>query len=809
MNNQAIKLDNPFGLDAAQQSGPGVDFKRVFYRALKFWYVVVLVLVIALGIAHLKNRYAIRIYPVSASILVKESKESSEGKLLYNNPLVSPYRNYFNELYILQSYPIIESVLKDLNFEVSFFREGNFMTTEAYDYLPIEAAVVGNPDVRSKKLILKLLDENRLQLMLNGGASDKEEKIFSYGDTIQYAGLTMVFNKKGQRDIEEYDGQSFIFLFTKPSALTGPYLKRLNIEWAQEGAGIINISMSGPNPAKDIDFINGLIRRYQEYDLEKKNLAANRAIDFIQAQLDNIGDSLHKVESQLEHFKTNSMATNLDRDAERLYDKLELLDVNKAELQLKENYYDYLIDYIKKSGDLDQVIMPSSVGIGDGILTGLVSKMIDIQMEMKLYLNQGKGDNPVIAEKRRRLDMLKQSIIESVQNQVATEKIQLEYYNTQIRDIEKQLGHIPVEQRQYVSIQRNYSLLDNLYIYLMQKRAEADISRASTTSDIQIVNPPMAGGAIAPKPSQNYFIGLALGLLLPFAAFFLIELFNTKVQSKEDIAKLTQIPFIGGVGHKKTTDNKVILSNPKSSVAESFRALRSNLAYFIGNKEKALFLVTSSISGEGKTFTTINLATVLSLSGKKTLIVGADLRKPKLFHDFDLNNTRGLSNYLAGQCTYAETVQHTSQNCLDLVSGGPIPPNPSELLLNPRMDEFMRESTERYDYVIIDSPPLGIVTDAHVLTKYADHTLFIVRQNYTPRNFLKTIQEYYESGRVTKVSILLNDIYKSGPGYGYGTGYGYGYTYGYGNGYGYGYYEDEPDKRGVISKFFSRKGKNS
>jgi capsular exopolysaccharide synthesis family protein len=330
----------------------------------------------------------------------------------------------------------------------------------------------------------------------------------------------------------------------------------------------------------------------------------------------------------------------------------------------------------------------------------------------------------------------------------------------------------------------------------MQKLSEAKISKASATSDILLVDPPMRGGAISPKPVQNYLLAGVLGLAIPFIIFIVFELLNNKVQSKEDIDKMTNIPFIGGVGHNPSNTNLIVKEKSKSGVAESFRALRSNLNYFTSNKTKQVFMVSSSISGEGKTFTTINLATVFALSGKRTLIVGADMRRPKIFEDFGGSNANGLSTYLSELHEFNTVVQQTEIENLYFISGGPVPPNPSELLLKDRFDLFVRTALEKFDYVIIDTPPLALVTDAFVISKFVDHTVFVLRQNYSPKDFVRSIDEFYRLGKIKNISIMLNDIYKSGLGYGYGQGYSYSYSYGYGYGYGsrkkngQGYYEE-------------------
>src|SRR5690606_11631449 len=306
-----------------------------------------------------------------------------------------------------------------------------------------------------------------------------------------------------------------------------------------------------------------------------------------------------------------------------------------------------------------------------------------------------RSENPLIQAQRRQIAELKNDILEAVRSQQATDKIQLDFLNRQIESVERELSHLPASERQFRGIERRYSILESLYIFMMQKRAEADISRASTTSEVRVVNPPMvSGGPISPKFAQNYVMGTVIGLGLPFLMFVLMEVLNTRIQSREDIEKLTAIPFIGGVGHKRSGSNLEVLNRPKSALAESFRALRSNLNYFLGKKDKAVFLITSSISGEGKSFTSINLASVLALSGKRTLIVGADMRRPKLFSDFELEDKVGLSTYLAGLADFGSVIQRTSFEGLDLITGGPAPPNPSELLMTERMADFIKEARQ-------------------------------------------------------------------------------------------------------------------
>lgn len=763
-----------------------LDFKRVLSRALRFWYVIVLAVGLALAFASYKNRYTQRTYSIASSIVIREVQEASGAEFIYKNVLIDQYRNYLNEPYIIRSYPLIEQVVKNLNFHVSFYREGYFMTTEAYEYIPVRAEWCDPNEVKTGQFVFILKDETHYSLSkFSDNPTEADQQVFTLGDSINFEGYSLCIKSLKDRAKKSFIGIPFLLTISSPTSIAGSYISRLRVEWAAEGAGIINLSITGTNPSKEMDFLNELIKEYSNRDLNKKNQTAEQTIQFIRKQLIDIKDSLKSVEYQLERFGNSSRLKDMSADAQRLFVKTEAFEIQKAELLIRQNYYQYLTEYLSKdAGNLDQVILPSSMGITDPVLSALLVKMIDLQLEIKMYVDPERRKNPVVEAKVERINEIKNNIEEAVKTMRSTDRIKMDFLDKQLNDAETQLSRLPTSERQLIAVQRNYSLLENLYVFLMQKLSEAGISKASNTSDINLVNPPMRGAAISPKPIQNYTMALILGLALPLIAFILFEIINNKVQSKEDIDKMTSIPFIGGVGHNSLDTNLTVKEKPKSGVAESFRALRSNLNYFTSNKAKQIFMVSSSISGEGKTFTTINLATVFALSGKRTLIVGADMRRPKIYQDFQRSNQVGLSTYLSGLSEFSEVVQGTEIESLFLVSGGPVPPNPSELLLTDRFEQFIKSALEQFDYVIIDTPPLALVTDAFVISKFVDHTVFVLRQNYSPKEFVRSIDEYHRTGKLKSISILLNDIYKSGLGYGYGQAYAYHYGYSYGYGYG-------------------------
>ncbi len=779
--------------EKSQPQGFTLDFKRVLARAIRFWYVIVISLSLALITAFYQTRYSERVFPVSSSILIRETQETGGAELLYKNALIDPYRNYLNEPYIIRSYPLIEEVVKNLNFNFVFYREGYFMTTEAYNYIPVATHWRNPNDAKTGRFIFTLTDESHYSLTSFSSEVTKSPMLFSLNDSIQFEEFEFCISSLKNKNLKAYIGEPFLLVIQNPKTVAAGYVNRLKVDWAELGSGVINLGLTGTNPEKDIDFLNGLVAAYQERDLRNKNEAAVRTIDFIRGQLIGIKDSLRLVEYQLERFGNSGRVKDMSVSAQRLLEKAETFEIQKAELQIRQNYYKYLEEYLQSGNDnLDMIILPSSVGLQDPVISSLLTKMVDLQLEIKLYVNSERVKNPLVKEKMDRISEIKANVFESLKTLKSTDGIKLDFLNKQIHEIEKQSELLPASERQLIAVQRNYSLLENLYVFLMQKLSEAGISKAANTSDVISINPPMKGGQISPKPLRNYLIAGLLGLVIPLLIFILFELVNNKVQSKEDIDKSTSIPFIGGVGHNISGNNLTVIDRPKSGVAESFRALRSNLNFFTGNKTKQVFMVSSSISGEGKTFTTINLATVFALSGKRTLIVGADMRRPKIFEDFRRDNTVGLSTYLSGISEFNDVIQDTEIPNLFFISGGPVPPNPSELLLTERFETFVAKGIEQFDYVIIDTPPLALVTDAFVISKFVNHTVFVLRQNYSPKEFVRSIDEYYRSGKLKNLSILLNDIYKSGLGYGYGQGYAYhyGYSYGY-RSKGESYYDDD------------------
>jgi tyrosine-protein kinase Etk/Wzc len=381
------------------------------------------------------------------------------------------------------------------------------------------------------------------------------------------------------------------------------------------------------------------------------------------------------------------------------------------------------------------------------------------------------------------------SLNENVRNIVQVSKISQKELDRRLSEIQSEVGSLPETERQLLNIQRKFNVNDRIYTFLLEKRAEAAISKASNIPSNSILDRARKASMVYPKPSMNFTIAFLIGLLLPVLIILIRDYFDDKIHSRADIESLTDVPILGVISHSTEKYNTIVISRPKSIIAETFRSLRTNLQFIAAEKDKRVFTITSTLSGEGKTFTAINMASIFALSGKKTLLLSCDLRKPKLYDDFNLNNEKGMTTYLVGRCSVNDIVQSSGYEFLDIVTSGPVPPNPSELLESKRMNELMEEMRQEYDFIVIDSPPVGLVTDAVFLMKQSDANIYVVRQNYSSKHAMSTLNDLVRSTGLKNITIAVNDVDFTDRAYGR-TGYGYGYGYGYGNEYGY-YYGGE------------------
>jgi capsular exopolysaccharide synthesis family protein len=576
------------------------------------------------------------------------------------------------------------------------------------------------------------------------------------------------------------------------------------------GSSVIRLRLVGQNKARLVDYLNASVKVLSDNMLERKNLFATKTIRFIDSSLSKKSIEVVAAEKELNTFKNRNEIFDLQAEGSEIKVKLSALDLRKEAVDRQLDYYNTLETYLIGKSDYRNVPAPSVAGISEGSISASVGKIITLAEERNKLQYAYKEGTPIFADIDRQIDAIKVVLLENIKSSKGLNRQELANINRDISKYEGEIRSLPKQQQELLKIERRYNLSQGTYDLFLAKRSEASLVKAANVSDVLVIDPAkdVGVGQVGPNTKLNNVLAAMLGFALPFLYVFLLVFYDKKVHTVNDIRELSKVPILGIVGKSPIKGNLVVLDKSKSATAESFRAIRASLQFMYkkqGVEGAKTVLVTSSVSGEGKTFCSINLASVFALSGKKTILVGLDLRKPKIFGDFDLDNDIGVVNYLIQDSDLKGVIQKTKFDHLDVITSGVIPPNPSELLMSDSMEVLIDELKEQYDYIVLDSPPIGLVSDSMELVRFADATIYIVRQNYTRISMFSMINEKYKRGEVANLSFVLNhfeDKAKYGYGYSYGDRYGYGYGYGYGEGY----HDDEKlSFWAKVKRFFKRK----
>jgi capsular exopolysaccharide synthesis family protein len=776
------------------------DIKIILAKILRRWYWIVIVLVLSLTVAYLYIRYQDPVYIVRASFISRKFDDRTVNLVPRLTELgFSESIEVYQQIPLLKSENRIYETLERLDFDISYFVEGRLKTTELYQSSPY---VVVSDDSSgyipyNQKIYLDKVNDRQYRLstetdFLNQRFSDKT---FLFGVEQNVNDWQFVINKDNGNGINP--DYRYYFVIHDPRSLMSKYRSRLDIQWAERGSAILNTSISSEIPEKDYNFLTTYLKVIIDFGLAEKQEYLVNSIDFMNSYMGEVADSIVNYQNQIDQFRL----TNRDviSGSTLVIDKLSALEEEKANLLLEMSYYDYLKDYIEEHRT-EEVFAPNLIGLEVPPLEDLINNYMEVKWEDQVSKNEFNNKNPLVNKQNEEFDRIEKNIYESIINlkQLNTEKSnelekQINFY---LRSIDK----LQVEYRMYVGMERMLAIYEELYNQLLTRKTDANISMASLTSDYQMVTEPFYSSIpIYPDKDKSYIISLLLGLGLPIGLILLIDYINPRVISKEDLKRHTNIPVIGSVGHFKGKTNLVVSHKPKSQVSEAFRVIRANLEYIDAeNKDTRIILVTSSISGEGKTFCSANLALTYAKMGKKTILIGADMRKPALSRNFNLERAHGLSNYLSGQDAIEDIIYASGEeDAMDVIPGGHVPPNPSELLTSKRMPELMEFVRKHYEVVIFDTPPIGLVSDTMELIRHSFTPLLIVRQGVSYKKSLDAITEMYQAGKIKNLGIIMNDIHY----YKYDYGAYYGRNYGYGSGSGYGYYDDE-NKRGFWKRIF-------
>ena len=549
-------------------------------------------------------------------------------------------------------------------------------------------------------------------------------------------------------------------------------------------------------PQRDCEFIDELAKIYLLQNLEQKNEVAENSIRFINEQLDNLQSSLQVSEGAMTDFRQENKFVDVNSYAGQLMGRIAAYDQQAMELRLRETYFDYLIKYIHDNIEKDAVIAPTTMGVNEPMLMSLVQQLNDLRIQRGELTEK----NVYYAKYTKDIENVKTAIEEIVTSMRASLEIEKADLANRYNEVERSIKQLPQKELQMVAIERNYRIDDNYYTFFLQKRAEAEIQKASNTPDNSIMDKARTTAIMNAKAkSKTTSTYLIIGFLIPLVLIILSELLNNKIRSPKDVVKLKMFRLIGTLRHAKNQNPTLVRASPRSSYAEMLRAIRTRIEFVLRRKDKMVICVTSTESGDGKTFLSTNLAALYAMTGKKVLLMDLDLRKPNIHTKLGVENSVGVSNFLIGDCDEEDIYVRNTPFGFDFIRAGTIPPNPGELAHSDKLAETIKKLRDIYDYISMDTSPIGLVPDAYAIIEQSDMCLYVIRCMQTNKSFckqtLEQMQEVVENPE--KIQIVLSDIptegrhsYGSGYGYGYGGygGYGYGH-FGYGGygGYGYGY----------------------
>jgi succinoglycan biosynthesis transport protein ExoP len=779
------------------------DFKGFLLKIASYWKWFLVSLIVAFTIAYQVNIRKEKIYGMQTMISIKEESNpffTSNTSLVFNWGGISDQVNGIST--ILQSRSHNELVVDKLQFYIDYLEQGKYNLVDSYGAVPFYIDIDKSKGQLANTLIkIKFLSDSEYEISIpfeNNSVSLITYSTNSYSNTsvqpIEFVKKYKVgeqvslpfINWKLQINDKPgfYKGKEYFIRFNDFDGTVSRY-KGVTIEGDKGGGSILTLSMQGTNKARMVEYLNATVRMLIKIQLDGKNQFATNTIRFIDSTLVAMESQLKQTGNELKSFRKDKNIYEIEAGGARVSDKIMDFDVQKDQVTRKIAYYNSLRGYLNNSVDYSRLPAPSVAGIEDPNIIANISKLIALSTQRSEMAYAVKSDK-IFKDFDNQMQAVKSVLLENIISAKASLLYDLSLVNAKIGQAESTVKRLPEEQQELVKIKRKYDLNDNIYTEFLQKRNEAEIVKASNLSDIHFIDPAkdIGGGLIGPKTSVNYVLALFLGILIPLLFVFGIFFINNSIQNADEISKLTQIPLIGVIGVNKDSLNLAVFDKPKSALSESFRGIRSSLQFLYKKQQVSgskTLMITSSISGEGKTFSSINIATVFALSEKKTVIVGLDLRKPRLAVEFNLTNQLGVVNYLIKQNTLEEIVNKTQIPNLDVILSGPIPPNPSELILSEAMKELIDELKLKYDYIVLDTPPVGLVSDALELVQYADVTLYIVRQNYTKKDMITLLNTRIKRGELNNASIVLNGYENKAK---YGSAYGYGYGYGaYSNGY--------------------------
>lgn len=759
---------------------------------LPFWPVFLITLVIAYFAGKTYLRFQTPLYEVYAKILLKVDG-GIEQSILKELNVFSAQKSVENEMEILRSSNITDDIARRLNTYIQITQMGDISKVVMNYEFPWKLEAINEDSIHSISDLEIIFNPDFESFQINGKKLPLKNQIIRINKT-QYR-LTIDIESMLKINVNTPYRLSIWDIKSAAAQLS----TKLRTTQIGENTTIIGIKYQDPNVINAQRIVNEVLQSYMSSSVADKRKSAQFSLDFIDSRLRLINGELDSVERKIERFKLKNGIIDLSAQANLYLNTVKETDQRMANIDLQLSVLQDIEQYINgKIGNSG--IVPSTMGIDEPLLNNLLKRLFDLESEKSKRQKISGVNDEVYLGFEDEIDKVKRAISDNIQSIRSNLKISKSQINAELISKNSLLNQIPEQERRLIDISRQQTIKNEIYTFLLQKREESAISYAATVSDVRIIEKAFGGTKISPKPNLVYVTAFSLGIFIPLILLFILIMLNPKIQFRNELEYLTEIPIVGEIMFDKQKRNIVVGLKDRSLISESLRTIRTKLSHIKGvsNSSCKTILVSSSIPGEGKTFLSVNLGISYSLTGKKVLLVGGDMRKPTLHRPFKLQSRKGLSSFLSGASDIETVIFPTEFDNLFIIPSGVIPPNPTELFESETMSNLMAELKSRFDVVIVDSPPLGLVSDAELLAKYCDISLFVVRQNRTFKDaVVEVLEKANTNGVFNNIMMVFNGVKPTGIGkyayYGYGYG-GYGYGgYGYG---GYGYYGGGVKKTG-------------
>ncbi|MBN1820783.1 MAG: polysaccharide biosynthesis tyrosine autokinase [Prolixibacteraceae bacterium] len=750
-----------------------------YFRYFRNWHWFVISVFAALAVALILYKSTPETYKVQSRLIIFAEENKISEELSFNEPRYNERSNISDEVGILSSYSVFRKAIENLNWKTSWYKSSFFSKTELYnapfDVITQEDAV----NLAGIPLKITILNDQEYLVAVNSKAN-----INGVNQKISFKEKAS-FNKPFKNDYFHFSlsnrsgvtSENFSFVFNDESFLTSVYQKKVEITANPRESELVIVESQGEVPQKEADFLNELNKVFIEFDMDKRNRTSENSVQFIDEQTKEIKATLTKSEEEINNYRKTHGLMNLGQEANVIYTTLGDIESEKFDTEQKLEYYQNLKNIIGDPEKISQLSPPGFLQEQGNGLNEMLADLKDLYNRREVLALSVKEKSPDFVRLQNEIEITRSGIEESIGNLILNTQREKQNIDARYRNVQSRLSRLPESEKNLISMQRDYDVNNDLYNFLLQKKAEASITRASIAPQAKIIDPAQSAYAekLGPKIIIFIFGGLFLGILIPFLFITISGFFNNKIESVNEIENASGIPVLDEIIHHKYKHPLPVFSHPRSGITESFRNLKVKVLNKIPEPGQKVISVNSMDSGEGKSFISANLAAALSLGNKKVLLVGTDLRNPSLHKTFEIHDGKGLGSYLNNEAEFDEIINPASSENLFFARSGEVPENPSELLESNRFEEFINTARDRFDYIVLDNAPLKLVPDANWTSRFSDIKLFTLRLNYSRKNEVYNINKHVSLTNLKNSFIVVNDTPMQA--YGYGSRYwkrGYG-----------------------------------